>query len=868
MPSPSNEPASAPLVIRVFISYSDAEQDQALELADRLRAEGVNATLNAYVAHPEPAWASREIREADFVIVVCSNTYKQGYESRNSGSAGLAWESMLIRQLIYETSGIFRLVPVVFNNSADQDVPEEFRAYTIYRLPQDYESLYRYLTGQPATPPPPLTIAHARLSPSNLTRDAPRVYVSHAPEDEDIALDLADMLRESGIDAWLDAYILGTPTQGWPRWREKEIDQADHVLLVCTRAYIEQLEGKTPIDSNKAIAWELHVIRSRLYKHQTAGSNIISIHFDGPNLPAPVNLPFVLTQNTSYTLPSNKDRLLDHLISSYKSLLENAAMANTRDALSLPKDGSPKRNKAQLHEVFVSRGVPRHTLVSTAVHGKLAYELSKPRIGLIVEGPSGIGKTVAVKQALSQRHAASTTEWPCRWLHSTVAKDRMALEEILRDAAESLRGHLVIDDFHHLPDSTKVQVASLMKVLAESDDVDAKIIAIGVPKTRQSLIAQIPELQGGADIIVFPRATNEEIFKLIELGETALNITFSDREDLVLHAQGSFAVAQSLCEQAARNAGISETSEHCTHIRAPIIVVVEQHMRALQPSFHARLHAFAMLDSGVLMRGAGLSLLMFLGNDETGSIIMRNVEANSPGLEEAFAELTRRAANSPPDGAYSSTGQPDWRECIYFDVGAGILAIDDPKLHFYLRHLGWAEFWRECGVPISPPAIEGASTPPDLGGVRVLPMTPAVTDLVILEREVQNLEHRYSGIGGTKVFWLAALTLVPLLVPLKVPMLSLRMSVATIIYAAYHGLGAHVWLGFRQLRESKLSIAERRRTIKQMARMDRVVRFLGWVVLVLLIMTVLAKLELIIGDERHSVPLPEWLVGLLGVPKP
>jgi hypothetical protein len=61
---------------RVFISYSHdspEHQDQVLELADRLRADGVDAIIDQYVQSPPegwPAWCEAEIDKADFVLIL------------------------------------------------------------------------------------------------------------------------------------------------------------------------------------------------------------------------------------------------------------------------------------------------------------------------------------------------------------------------------------------------------------------------------------------------------------------------------------------------------------------------------------------------------------------------------------------------------------------------------------------------------------------------------------------------------------------------------------------------------------------------------------------------------------------------------
>ena len=66
---------------RVFISYSHdspEHQNRVLALADRLRSEGVDASIDQYIPSPPEGWADwcdTEIRKSDFVLMVCTETY-------------------------------------------------------------------------------------------------------------------------------------------------------------------------------------------------------------------------------------------------------------------------------------------------------------------------------------------------------------------------------------------------------------------------------------------------------------------------------------------------------------------------------------------------------------------------------------------------------------------------------------------------------------------------------------------------------------------------------------------------------------------------------------------------------------------------
>src|SRR5438045_7614107 len=107
---------------RVFISYSHDSQehgDRVLELADRLRADGIDAIIDQYIQFPPegwPAWCEAEIRKAGFVPMICTETYLRrvnGEEEPGKGH-GVLWEARLIRQHLYDAGSVSsKFVPVL-----------------------------------------------------------------------------------------------------------------------------------------------------------------------------------------------------------------------------------------------------------------------------------------------------------------------------------------------------------------------------------------------------------------------------------------------------------------------------------------------------------------------------------------------------------------------------------------------------------------------------------------------------------------------------------------------------------------------------------------------------------------------------------
>lgn len=159
----------------VFISYShDSAQhaERVRVLAEMLLDKGVEVCLDQYVAHPVegwPRWVERRIAEADFVIVVCTPTYRDRFEgSALEDGRRVGYEQELLRALTYERPQI-RVIPVLFPDAGAEAIPIALRGNTFYRLPQDYEPLYRRVAGQP-TPLPTIGRLQTSASQPSTTR--------------------------------------------------------------------------------------------------------------------------------------------------------------------------------------------------------------------------------------------------------------------------------------------------------------------------------------------------------------------------------------------------------------------------------------------------------------------------------------------------------------------------------------------------------------------------------------------------------------------------------------------------------------------------------------------------------------------------
>jgi energy-coupling factor transporter ATP-binding protein EcfA2 len=147
--------------MRVFTSYShdSAEHlDRVWDLCERLRNDGIDCRIDQHEFSPPegwPRWCRNQVQESQFVLVVCTETYKQRYKGKAPAGEGKGakWEGFIITLELYEAEGRnTKFIPVVFSSQDADYIPHELRAATRYDLsaPEGYDNLFRHLTDQPA----------------------------------------------------------------------------------------------------------------------------------------------------------------------------------------------------------------------------------------------------------------------------------------------------------------------------------------------------------------------------------------------------------------------------------------------------------------------------------------------------------------------------------------------------------------------------------------------------------------------------------------------------------------------------------------------------------------------------------------------
>src|SRR5438552_4589509 len=112
---------------------------------------------------------------------------------------------------------------------------------------------------------------------------------------------------------------------------------------------------------------------------------------------------------------------------------------------------------AYLEEVFTLSGVPTYTFVQPERYDEIMVSVRTPGRCLVMEGPSGIGKTTTITKVLADLGLAGVLSLSAR---------KTADIEIIEALPEMTDiGTVIVDDFHRLSDPVKARLSDFMKVL-------------------------------------------------------------------------------------------------------------------------------------------------------------------------------------------------------------------------------------------------------------------------------------------------------------------------------------------------------------------------------------------------------------------
>ncbi len=123
------------------------------------------------------------------------------------------------------------------------------------------------------------------MATSSADTDAkhPTVLLSYSHDSqphEQRVLDLCNRLRTRGVDAFVDQFLPGAPSEGWPLWMERQIETRDFTLVVCTQAYQRRFMENEAQGVGRGVVWEARILRNVLYEDSERHGRIVPVFFE------------------------------------------------------------------------------------------------------------------------------------------------------------------------------------------------------------------------------------------------------------------------------------------------------------------------------------------------------------------------------------------------------------------------------------------------------------------------------------------------------------------------------------------------------------------------------------------------------------
>jgi hypothetical protein len=344
----------------------------------------------------------------------------------------------------------------------------------------------------------------------------------------------------------------------------------------------------------------------------------------------------------------------------------------------------------EVAEVFQPTGVPEVTFVQPEWFAEFLMALRQPGLSIILEGPSGVGKTTLLQHAIERD--ARRLSHP-RTFTARDPADIAAIVDLVSGGDH--QGIAAIDDFHRLPTDLQARVVDYLKLLADRGDRTRKLIIVGIPRTAQSLVRVSFDLANRIREFRLGWAGNQQVLGLIEQGENALNIEFDDKLALVQAANGSLITAQSLCWHLMGLARIEETLPDLVAVPTDIDRALERVFRELRLKYHEAVAEFTSLDDRA--ESACIDMLLALAAEPDGVLYLDTYADRRPG-QAASAEN----ALAPQVGAAAAASEAISRVLYYDPMGRRLIA-DDPQFIFYISQLDRQVLMREAGKHLPPP---------------------------------------------------------------------------------------------------------------------------------------------------------------------
>lgn len=492
-----------------------------------------------------------------------------------------------------------------------------------------------------------------------------KVFISYSHEDIDaldrLKMHLTPLLKQNQIELWNDNEIeVGAI---WDKEIKKRLEDADIFIALISSSYLA---------SNFAYEIELKKAIERHRKEELVVVPIIIRYCDWQSTPL-ANIQ-VLPSDGQPVISRSRftDEAYYDIVKGISNVIDNINYVKEQGLDKPILDIVNQADTYSIEEVFVTSGIPNHTFVEPTEYKFIKSAILQQGRGIVIEGPSGIGKTTVTTKVLESINKNYNL------LSARLESDIKRITNL----SDWHKGIVVIDDFHRLSEELQNKVANYLKYLADFGDQNKKLIIVGIPNTGETLIKISFDLANRITIFKLLQAKENELFNLITKGEKALNIEFgpSQKGNIINESHGSLYIVQLLCSYILISNDIEETQKSTIQIKSRLIDVSNRILQDLAPKFEETIRLFASI--GDRNDRTCIEILKEIALSEDGVLNLNYLKAKRPELKIGIKNIIEKELLKE-----FCAEMPESRRHLLFDHRIPAIIIDDPQLRFYLNSI-------------------------------------------------------------------------------------------------------------------------------------------------------------------------------------
>lgn len=353
----------------------------------------------------------------------------------------------------------------------------------------------------------------------------------------------------------------------------------------------------------------------------------------------------------------------------------------------------------KVSEVFKTVGLPQYTYVKPRHYGEIRSDIEQDGKHLLIEGPSGIGKTCVVFKVFEDLFYSENSDYI--YISCREPEAELKTAALLNEAKAGKIDVKVIflDDFHFLPELFRNELGDRLKEISDTvftGKKAVKLILVGIPAAGGSILAKAGDLGPRIGGYRFSTASDKEINHLIDDGEAALNVIFDDRDIILSEASGNFWLAQYICNKICSIKEIFEARDvdNLEIIQFDLLNIRDRILSELSTRFMDTAVAFS---KGKKWRPGGnkpyLELFLALSRLPDSVIPFDKIlgivsERRRPGIK-AIKPRIASVINNMDTGI-------DLRKQIAFEDPS--FSIEDPLFRYFLTHLSREQLLTQMGL--------------------------------------------------------------------------------------------------------------------------------------------------------------------------